>query len=217
MEGAKAQQVLMTLVEKHRLPQVMLFYGREGMPADSLLTWLLPLLLCQGNGQGCGECAACHALMHDNHDDVLSYDAAQESFGVAEVSRMQNFLPLLGGKRIAIVRAAHLISRQAANKLLKILEEPPPTAHIFLTSTSYGQLLPTITSRCFHFLLKEQEDVPLSAFAAQFEQLLTASSWGQRLPILKKLRENKCELPEFVFFLRTTPQPALSYAVDEQQ
>ena len=42
--------------------------------------------------------------------------------------------------------------------------------------------------------------MPPSTFAAQFEQLLTASSWGQRLPILKKLRENKCELPEFVFF-----------------
>ena len=112
MEEPKAQQVLMTLVQEHRLPQVMLFYGREGMPADNLLTWLLPLLLCQGTRkrqtsiaeqnearkrQGCGECAACHALAHDNHDDVLSYDAAQESFGVAEVSRMQNFFALVGG------------------------------------------------------------------------------------------------------------------------
>ena len=202
MELGKAQQALTTLLQQRCLPQVVLFYGREGMPADDLLTWLLPQLLCQ-QGDACGAsdlCAACHALAHNNHNDVLHCDAERESFGVAEVSHVQNFLPLLGGKRIAIVRAAHLMTRPAANKLLKILEEPPPTAYIFLTSTSYRQLLPTVTSRCFHFLLKEEGDAPRSSFAEQFEQLLAAHSWAQHLPVLKKLRENKCPLQDFLFF-----------------
>ncbi len=195
----EAQQVLTALWQKRRLPQVILFYGREGMPAPRLLAWLLPQLLCQ-QGSACGHCFACRALAHANHDDVLSYDAAQESFGVAAASRVQNFLPLSGGTRIVVVQAAHLITRPAANKLLKILEEPPPHAHIFLTSTAYGQLLPTVTSRCFHFLLKESEDAPCRGFATQFEQLRTASSWSQRLAVIRKLREHKCELPEFLFF-----------------
>ena len=292
MELGKAQQALSTLLQQRCLPQVVLFYGREGMPADDLLTWLLTQLLCQ-QGDACGArkrqeasktseagarkrqgvftseagarkrqgvftseagarkrqgvftseagarkrqgvftseagarkrqgvftseagarkrqgvftseasdiCAACHALAHNNHNDVLHCDAERESFGVAEVSHVQNFLPLLGGKRIAIVRAAHLMTRPAANKLLKILEEPPPTAYIFLTSTSYRQLLPTVTSRCFHFLLKEEGDAPRSSFAEQFEQLLAAHSWAQHLPVLKKLRENKCPLQDFLFF-----------------
>ena len=232
MELDKAQQVLATLLQQQMLPQVVLFYGREGIPADSLLTWLLRQLLCQqGNACGArkrpkamqsskrpkamqsskrpkasptseasGVCLSCHALSNDNHDDVLHYDAAQESFGVAAVSRVQNFLPLLGGHRVAIVRAAHQITRQAANKLLKILEEPPPAAYIFLTSTRYQLLPPTITSRCFHFLLKEEGEPPCSSFAAQFEQLLAAKQWSQRQPLLKTLREGKCGLQEFLFF-----------------
>ena len=274
MELDKAQQVLVTLLQRQMLPQVVLFYGREGIPTNSLLTWLLRQLLCQ-QGNTCGArkrqkdsptseasgarkrqkanptseasgarkrqkanptseasgarkrpkdsptseasgarkrqkanptseasgiCISCHALDNANHDDVLHYDAEQESFGVAEVSRLQSFLPLLGGSRVAIVHAAHQITRQAANKLLKILEEPPPTAYIFLTSTRYQQLLPTITSRCFHFLLKERGEPPRSSFTAQFEQLLTANQWSQRQPLLKKLREGKCSLQEFLFF-----------------
>ncbi len=199
MELGPARQVLTTLLQQQRLPQVVLFYGREGMPADELLDDLLRQLLCH-HRNGCGVCVSCRALDHHHHDDVLRYDAEQESFGVAEVSRMQSFLPLLGGSRVAIVRAVHQISRQAANKLLKILEEPPPTAYIFLTSTRYGQLLPTVTSRCFHFLLRDEGEPPCSSFTAQFEQLLAAPQWSQRQPLLKKLRDSKCSLQEFVFF-----------------
>lgn len=199
MELGKAQQVLATLLHQQRLPQVVLFYGREGIPADNLLDSLLCQLLCQ-HASGCGVCASCRALANHRHHDLLCYDAEQESFGVAEVRRVQSFLPLLGGNRVAIVRSAHQISRQAANKLLKILEEPPPTAYIFLTSTRYRQLLPTITSRCFHFLLKEEGEAPRSSFAAQFEQLLAVKQWSQRQPLLKKLRAGKCHLQEFLFF-----------------
>ena len=199
MELGKAQQVLATLLQRQSLPQVVLFYGRDGIPADELLDWLLRHLLCQ-HSNACGACVACHALNNDNHDDVVRFDAEQESFGVAEVSQVQSFLPLLGGSRVAIVRAAHLISRQAANKLLKILEEPPTTAYIFLTTTRYQQLLPTITSRCFHFLLNEQYEPASSSFTAQFEQLLAAKRWSERQSLLKKLRDGKCSLQEFLFF-----------------
>ena len=199
MELTAAQQVLTRLLQQQKLPQVVLFYGREGMPADTLLAWLLRHMLCQ-QGNACGSCPACHALDQDNHDDVLTYDVEQDKLGVAEVSRVQDFLPLLGGSRVAILRAAHLITRQAANKLLKILEEPPSSAYIFLTSTRYRQLLPTVTSRCFHFLLKEQDELPDSEFATQLEQLLKAKRWSERLAILKKLKENKCSLQDFLFF-----------------
>ena len=199
MELTAAQQVLTRLLQQQKLPQVVLFYGREGMPAEVLLAWLLRHMLCQ-QGKACGGCPACHALDQDNHDDVLTYNVEQDKFGVAEVSRVQGFLPLLGGSRVAILRAAHLITRQAANKLLKILEDPPPSAYIFLTSTRYRQLLPTVTSRCFHFLLKEQDELQDSKFAVWFEQLLREKGWSERLAILKKLRENKCNLQDFLFF-----------------
>ena len=199
MELQVAQRLLVKLLQQQTLPQVVLFYGREGMPADSLLHWLQLQLFCTRGG-ACHQCAACQSVAQGKHNNVLHCDAEQESFGVDEVRRVQNFLPLLGESRVAIVRAAHLISRAAANKLLKVLEEPPPAAYIFLTTNRYGQLLPTITSRCFHFLLAEQDKPPSSSFTKQFEQLLAASSYTERLAGLKKLRENKCSLREFVDF-----------------
>lgn len=199
MQLKAAQQALTSLWQQQRLPQVVLFYGRAGIPTDALLPWLLRLMFCRNAGD-CRGCVDCHALSNGNHDDVLQYDTEQESFGVAEVSRVHDFLSLLGSTRVAIVRGAQRITRQAANKLLKVLEEPPPSAFILLTSTYYRQLLPTITSRCFHFLLTAADESSSCDFHKEFEQLLLASSWSVRLPLLKKLKEHKCNPQQFLFF-----------------
>lgn len=70
---------------------------------------------------------------------------------VDEVRRLKSFFTLSaadGGWRVAIVDAADDLNPAAANALLKILEEPPPRAAIFLVSHQPARLLPTIRSRC---------------------------------------------------------------------
>jgi DNA polymerase III subunit delta' len=59
----------------------------------------------------------------------------------------------LGGWRVAIVRGAEKLNNQAANALLKILEEPPTQAILFLTTAARGRLLPTLRSRCRDLML----------------------------------------------------------------
>jgi len=56
-----------------------------------------------------------------------------------------------GGRKIAAILDAHLLNPNAANALLKTLEEPPPDTHILLATPFWGKLLPTIRSRCQRF------------------------------------------------------------------
>src|ERR1043166_5332281 len=65
-----------------------------------------------------------------------------------ELEREANFRPFEGVARIFIVEDAEYMNDQAANALLKTLEEPPSTTHLILTTTNPMALLPTIRSRC---------------------------------------------------------------------
>lgn len=67
-----------------------------------------------------------------------------------------------GGYRVCIVDAADDMNVNAANALLKILEEPPPNAILLLVSHAPGSLLPTIRSRCRRLALKPLDDAALS-------------------------------------------------------
>lgn len=89
---------------------------------------------------------------------------------VDEVRRMKSFFALSaadGGARVAIVDSADEMNTQAANALLKLLEEPPPGVTILLVSHQPSGLLPTIRSRCRELRLAP---LPAQAIAAALEQ-----------------------------------------------
>ncbi|MEM6635531.1 MAG: DNA polymerase III subunit delta' [Pseudomonadota bacterium] len=70
---------------------------------------------------------------------------------VDEVRKLKSFFGLSaadGGRRVVLIDAAEDMNDAAANALLKVLEEPPPDAFIFLVSHQPTRLLPTIRSRC---------------------------------------------------------------------
>lgn len=95
---------------------------------------------------------------------------------VDEVRRLKNFFSLSatdGGRRVVIVDAADELNIQAANALLKFLEEPPANTTILLVSHQPSRLLPTIRSRCrelrCHPLAPEEMTQALAAAGAQTE------------------------------------------------
>ncbi len=84
---------------------------------------------------------------------------------VDDVRKLQNFFAktsLEGGWRIAIIDSADEMNRNAANALLKVLEEPPKNVLLFLLAHSPGKLLPTITSRCRQLRLNPLETETVS-------------------------------------------------------
>ena len=91
-----------------------------------------------------------------------AYDEKRKKFKqmitVDEIRNLKSFFTLSatdGGRRIVIVDCAEAMSQSAANALLKILEEPPQNAYLFLISHQHARLLPTIRSRCRELRLKK--------------------------------------------------------------
>ena len=98
-------------------------------------------------------------LARGSHADVLTIEREmdekrkkmKQEVGVAQVRDVTGFLhltPAEGGWRVVVVDGAEDMNRNAANALLKVLEEPPRRAILLLTADAPGRLLPTIRSRC---------------------------------------------------------------------
>jgi DNA polymerase-3 subunit delta' len=112
-------------------------------------------------------------LLRRPWDDKATPPRHRQEITVDEVRRMKsffNFSAADGGRRVAIVDAADDLNTNAANALLKLLEEPPPGVTLLLVSHQPSRLLPTIRSRC-----RELRLGPLSA-ADMAQAMIAAGS-----------------------------------------
>ncbi len=87
---------------------------------------------------------------------------------VRTVSAFLRLTPAEGGWRVVVVDGAEHMNRNAANALLKMLEEPPPRALLLLTCAAPGRLLPTIRSRCRRLALQPLGEADMAAVLAQY-------------------------------------------------
>jgi DNA polymerase-3 subunit delta' len=105
--------------------------------------------------------------------------------GLAEMSRLNSFFGMTsgaGGWRVVVVDTADDMNDNAANALLKLLEEPPSRAMLLLLSNTPGRLLPTIRSRCQRLTLRPLADADM---AAELATLLPDSSNDERAALVK--------------------------------
>ncbi|NNM69178.1 MAG: DNA polymerase III subunit delta' [Gallionella sp.] len=155
-----------------RPPQGMLFKGGKGIGKLDLAVNFAHSLLCQrpeASGLACGVCPACHWLSQGSHPDfrLLQSDALSlageetesgkknsKQITVEQIRELADFLGLSahqGGMRVVVIFPAESMNSNAANALLKSLEEPPRNMLFILVSHKPQQLLPTILSRCVSF------------------------------------------------------------------
>jgi len=168
------EAALRRLFERDRLPHALLLAGPRGIGKATLAFRLARFVLTQpGGGLGPGlfgeEAGEGLAVSPDSgvfrrvasggHADLLTVERAYDprrrrlrgEIVVDDVRKIANFLrltPAEGGWRVVVVDGADEMNRNAANALLKILEEPPSRALLLLVAHSPGLLLPTIRSRC---------------------------------------------------------------------
>ena len=109
-------------------------------------------LLCEGDdGDACDGCAACSRAARGLHPDAILVEPDGASIKIEQVRDAVREIagrPFEGRARAFVFDEAHLVTEQAQNALLKSLEEPPATSHVFLVTASPQALLPTIRSRC---------------------------------------------------------------------
>ena len=147
-----------------------LFSGPSGIGKRLAAHLLGRSLLCEVGAIGapCGSCAACRRVIAGSHPDWRQLEREGEYIKIGAVRQLNHefvFRPFEGGARIALVDEAERMTPEAANALLKTLEEPPPRSYFMLVTSNPAQLLPTVVSRC--------QQVPLSPLTpSQVEAVL---------------------------------------------
>ncbi|WP_019558037.1 hypothetical protein [Thioalkalivibrio sp. ALE12] len=138
-----------------RLPTGLLIHGATGVGKALLTTALVQALLCQrasGEEAACGECNACRSFSTGVHPEVMALEPeeAGKEILIAAAREAIDFLSLsgLGDLRSVIIRPADALNANAANALLKTLEEPPTGAMLILEAAQPARLPATIRSRC---------------------------------------------------------------------
>jgi DNA polymerase-3 subunit delta' len=139
-----------------RLAHAYCFLGPAGVGKTTTARALAAALLCARaaeSGDGCGSCGDCAAVARDDHPDcdVAGPPPGKRRVPLATVQELCSGLalrPARGRRRVAILRGAEGATEEAANALLKTLEEPPGGAVLILCATDLSPLPRTIRSRC---------------------------------------------------------------------
>ncbi len=151
-----AWRMLQDARRQGRLSHGLLLHGPAGTGKDSFARLLCQSLLCHepdGAGLPCGRCRGCTLFMAGNHPDLrqLSPLPDKKHIGVDQVREIGNFLSLKSQYRHAQcvhITPAERLNENAANSLLKTLEEPSGNAFLILVTEHPAALPATIRSRC---------------------------------------------------------------------
>lgn len=144
--------------------------GPPGSGRSTAAVAFAAALQCESNG--CGECKDCRMVLDGTHSDVTVIDTEGLSIGVdvaREVVRKAAMFPAVGGWQVIIVEDADRLTEQAANALLKSIEEPSPNTVWLLCAPFAEDVLVTIRSRCRHVVLTTPNVADVAAFLVRKE------------------------------------------------
>jgi DNA polymerase-3 subunit delta' len=133
------------------MPHAWLVTGPAGSGRSLAARAFAAALQCTDPEPGCGRCAGCHLVLAGSHPDVMTVVPEGLSLGVDAVRRLvveATLAPALGRWRVLVLEDADRLTEQAANVLLKPLEEPGSRGVFLLCAPSTEDLLPTVRSRC---------------------------------------------------------------------
>ena len=148
----RVKRILKTALQRHRVPNSLLFCGPEGVGKTAMAMTLAKALNCKvEKDDACGECDSCKAIEAGRFPDVLEITPEKDVVKIEQmrfIKQMAYLKPYSGTKRVFIVEQAEKMNQDSANSLLKVLEEPPSFMHIILVTSNPFLILPTIRSRC---------------------------------------------------------------------
>jgi len=134
------------------LHHAWLLYGLKGIGKRTLAEQLAAQVMCESSS-ACGECHGCKMLLAESHPDVfrLGLIEGKRDLSIEQVRQVLNFLSLSGAegsRRVVILDDAERMNAQAANALLKGLEEPSPGSLLLIVCSDLERLPATVRSRC---------------------------------------------------------------------
>lgn len=173
--------LLQRAIDTGRVSHAYLFAGPANVGKTHLAKEMAAALNCTGDAPPCGSCRACLKTARGTHPDVFLVEPGNGSIKIDQIRQLQRQLalsPYEGRQRIAIIADFQAATVQAANALLKTLEEPPSRVVLLLAAVDASLLLPTIVSRC--------QVLPLRGLSCQQIERTLIGRWHER-PDLARL------------------------------
>lgn len=171
------KQILQRLLERGRVSATLIFAGPDGTGKRQFALTMAKAANCRkapANGfaiDSCDECPACRRIDAGTYGDVTTIQPDGQFIKIAQTRALAQevyYHPREGRQRFFIIDEAERLREEAANSLLKTLEEPPPTSTLLLVTSRPNSLLQTIRSRA-----QRLNFAPLSV--TEMEKFLTAN------------------------------------------
>jgi len=191
--------MLQKAMVQQRIGHSYVFSGLAAIGKKTLALEFAQALNCENvdekNG-ACGQCASCRKMIHGNHPDMHILETQAQFIRIDAIRNIQEqmtFKPLEGRRRLFVINDADKMNEQAANALLKTLEEPSADNIIILVTARPYWLPQTILSRCRHVRMNPLSAETVARFLIEQKQMdsakasllasLSAGSIGQALEL----------------------------------
>ncbi len=157
----------------------------------------------------CGHCRSCLLLRAHTHPDLVELEPEQKgkAIKIDQVRELIEFVSKtsqIGGYKVAIIRPANALNINAANALLKCLEEPTAQTLLILVNESPQTLMPTIRSRC--------QIVTLPLPSTQLAQ-----AWLRQQPQVREAEVKESEIDQMLYLTHGAPLTTLHYFCGDMQ
>jgi len=195
------------------LPHALLLFGQAGLGKQQFAMQFAASLLCSQPleiGEACGKCRGCQLIQAGNHPDLISIMPEQEgkAIKVDQIRQLVSFLDKtaqFNGFKVVVIQPADRMNINAANALLKTLEEPSDNTVIILLTHRLMALPATVRSRCqiIPFSVPDEQEALrwLASQKIDAEQLplLLAFAKGAPLKVLELIEQDELTFRETIF------------------
>jgi DNA polymerase-3 subunit delta' len=167
----KTIEALRAAISAENLPHALLLVGAGGIGKTTLALELAKSLNCTGADPPCQQCVHCHQIQVRSHPDVtvVERQPGRDNITIQQVRELRDaasLRPFQGARKVSIIAGAESLTLQAADALLKTLEEPPPTVTFALTASDLDGLPATIISRCRVLALRSPSQEQIASHLA---------------------------------------------------
>ena len=148
-----ASKIMMNSLKRNRISHAYLIQGSRGTGKKTFAMLLAMTLLCEQRQaiEPCQECNTCKRIMSGNHPDVHWIEPEERTIRNEQIDLLRKEFVYTGletSKKLYIISGAEALTVNAANRILKFLEEPDMETTAILLTDNGQSIIPTIRSRC---------------------------------------------------------------------
>lgn len=185
---------LKNAIRTGQISHAYLFYGPDRQQKEEAARQFTAALNCYANAdhRPCGLCISCQKMASGNHPDFREIAPDGVSIKIKQIRQLQQDLAFRryeGRYTVILINQAEKMTEEAANSLLKVLEEPLGFVVFIILTANISLLLPTVVSRCQLIHFPKEQELPLLEKRRQYIDYLHEALQGDPYEITTLAQE----------------------------